>query len=102
MVLDSNIIEGHAHSAADLLGLGHSQIIAGWRRPNKDGKVGIKLYSKRSRSATEWQDQWIDQNGMACEDLQVMDMNGDGRLDIVASGRATNNLKIYWNTSGKK
>ncbi len=40
---------------------------------------------------------WIDKNGMACEDLQVMDMNGDGKPDIVAAGRATGNLKIYWN-----
>jgi hypothetical protein len=31
-----------------------------------------------------------------------MDMNGDGKLDIVASGRATNNLKIYWNNTAIK
>jgi len=29
----------------------------------------------------------------------VLDMNGDGKLDIVAAGRATRNLKIYWNRS---
>lgn len=102
LVLDSNLNEGHALAAADVLGLGHSQIVAGWRRPNKDGKVGIKLYRKKTASATEWENQWIDENGMACEDLQVMDMNGDGRLDIVASGRATNNLKIYWNNPAVK
>jgi hypothetical protein len=38
---------------------------------------------------------------MACEDIQVMDLNGDGKPDIVASGRATKNLKIYWNKSAK-
>ena len=27
----------------------------------------------------------------------VGDFNGDGRPDIVASGRATRNIKIYWN-----
>ena len=42
---------------------------------------------------------WIDDNGMATEDLQVLDMNADGKPDIVASGRATKNLKIYWNRS---
>jgi len=36
---------------------------------------------------------------MACEDLQVADLNGDGRPDIVAAGRATRNLKIYFNES---
>ena len=97
LVLDSNLNEGHALAIADVLGVGHPQVVAGWRRPNKDGKVGIKLYSRKSLSSNEWQAQWIDDNGMACEDLQVMDMNGDGKPDIVASGRATNNLKIYWN-----
>ena len=49
------------------------------------------------------EDEWIDENGIACEDLQVMDLNGDSQLDIVASGRSTHNLKIYWNqTTGKK
>jgi hypothetical protein len=36
---------------------------------------------------------------MACEDLQVADLDGDGRLDIVAAGRATHNHKIYFNES---
>ncbi len=39
----------------------------------------------------------VDENGIATEDLQVLDLNGDGKPDIVASGRATKNLKIYWN-----
>jgi hypothetical protein len=34
---------------------------------------------------------------MACEDLKLADLDGDGKLDIIASGRASNNLKIYWN-----
>jgi hypothetical protein len=25
------------------------------------------------------------------------DLNGDGRVDIVAVGRATKNVRIYWN-----
>jgi ubiquinone/menaquinone biosynthesis C-methylase UbiE len=34
---------------------------------------------------------------MACEDALAADLNGDGRADIVAGGRATHNVKIYWN-----
>jgi hypothetical protein len=34
---------------------------------------------------------------MAAEDLRVADIDGDSRLDIVAAGRATKNLKVYWN-----
>ncbi len=39
----------------------------------------------------------IDDNTMACEDLTVADLNGDGKLDIVAAGRATKNVKVYFN-----
>ncbi|MEN2281131.1 FG-GAP-like repeat-containing protein [Algoriphagus sp. SE2] len=34
---------------------------------------------------------------MACESLTSADLDGDGKLDLIAAGRATNNLKIYWN-----
>ncbi len=39
----------------------------------------------------------VDDNTMACEDLRLADLNGDGRIDIVAAGRATKNVVIYWN-----
>jgi hypothetical protein len=40
---------------------------------------------------------------MACEDLKLADLDADGRLDIVAAGRATNNLIVYWNdTAGTR
>jgi hypothetical protein len=39
----------------------------------------------------------IDESGMATEDLAIADLNGDKRPDIVAAGRATRNVRIYWN-----
>jgi hypothetical protein len=39
---------------------------------------------------------------MACEDLKIADLNGDGKPDIIAAGRSTHNLKVYWNRSGEK
>lgn len=98
-VLDEQVKEGHALATADLLGLGRDQVVAGWRVPNSSNKVGIKLYVPLNKAGTQWQAHWIDDNGMATEDLQVADLNGDGKPDIVASGRATKNLKIYWNRS---
>ena len=100
-VIDDDVKEGHALAAADFDGSGTDQVVAGWRLPNQSGKVGIRLYRKNTNTANKWDSSWIDDNGMACEDLQVADLNGDGRPDIVASGRATKNLKIYWNKSGK-
>lgn len=101
IVVDDNVKEGHALATGDFAGAGYDQLVAGWRVPNKDGKVGVKLYTKTGAAGEQWQQQWIDENGMACEDLQVMDLDGDGKPDIVASGRTTKNLKIYWNKTQK-
>lgn len=97
IVLDDNIKEGHALGVADFSGTGRDQVVAGWRNPNNDGKVGVKIYSMLDDAGERWAAEWVDENGMACEDIQIADMNGDGRPDIIASGRATKNLKIYWN-----
>src|SRR5688572_9797545 len=97
IILDSSLNEGHALGVADFAGAGYDQVVAGWRNPDKEQQVGIKLFFKKDLQGNEWEFSWIDKNGMACEDLQVMDLNGDGKPDIVASGRSTKNLKIYWN-----
>lgn len=99
VVLDADVSEGHAVATADFLGTGSHQVVAGWRVPNKAGKVGVKLYRSKDAAGKEWVSEWIDENSMACEDIQVADLNEDGKPDIVASGRSTHNLKIYWNQS---
>lgn len=96
VVLDSNLKEGHALAVGDILKRGNHQIVAGWRNPNREGKVGIKLYIPKDKQGMSWDSVWIDDNGMACEDLKLADLDGDGKLDIIAAGRATHNLKIYW------
>ena len=100
-VLTAELNQGHALATGDLLGTGRSQIVAGWRNPDKNGKVGVKLFTSTNQENTAWEAHWVDDNGMACEDLVLADLDGDGRLDIIASGRATNNLKIYWNKNSK-
>lgn len=97
IVLDDNLAQGHAIAVADLFGTGSQQVVAGWRNPNRDGKVGVKLYYPVNERATEWASMMIDDDTMATEDIRIGDLNGDGRPDIVAAGRATHNLKIYWN-----
>jgi hypothetical protein len=96
-LLDDSLNQGHALAAADLLGLGRDQVVAGWRNPDTNGKVGIKLYVPADESGARWKTYLIDDNTMAAEDLVVADLDGDGKPDIIAAGRATNNLIIYWN-----
>jgi hypothetical protein len=97
-IIDSSIVDGHAVACADLLGTGSDQIVIGWRAMNKPGtKVGVRLYKARNESGTEWEPMMVDDNGMACEDLLVADLNADGKPEIIAAGRGTKNVKIYWN-----
>lgn len=96
-ILSTDLKDGHALAVADLLSSGRKQVIAGWREPNSENKTGIKLFAAPAKTGDEWKDYWIDNNGMACEDLQIADLDGDGKQDIIAAGRASHNLKIYWN-----
>ncbi|HSI78437.1 MAG TPA: VCBS repeat-containing protein [Lunatimonas sp.] len=96
-VLSETLNQGHGLAAADLLGMGEDQLVVGWREPNDAGEIGVQLFIPKADKT--WEKIWIDQGGMACEDLQVADLNGDGKPDIIAAGRSTNNLKIYWNNS---
>lgn len=97
-LLDDSLKEGHAVACGDLLGNGSDQIVVGWRSKNSDGKVGIKLFAAVDGKAREWRQTTIDDDTMACEDLCLADLDGDGKLDIVAAGRATKNVKVYFNT----
>ena len=96
-ILTSKLNEGHALASSDLLRLGTDQVVVGWREPDEQKKTGIKIFVSQDANGSSWKDFWVDDNGIACEDLQVADLDGDGKKDIVAAGRATHNLKIYWN-----
>ena len=99
--LDESLADGHALGCGDFLGMGRDQIVVGWRAMNKPGvKVGLKLFTPLDAEGKQWRQTLVDDNMMACEDLQLADFNGDGKLDIVAAGRATKNLKVYFNERG--
>ncbi len=99
-VLDESLNQGHALATADFLGTGSLQIVAGWRNPDQSGKVGIRLYQQTTDG--QWKVHTIDDNSMACEDIKAADLNGDGKIDLIASGRRSKNVIIYWNHSGNQ
>jgi hypothetical protein len=97
-VLFDGMADGHALATGDLLGTGMDQIVVGWRGNRRHPKnIGIRLYAPVDDAGEAWEFTTVDKEGMACEDLKIADLNGDGRPDIVACGRATKNVKIYWN-----
>lgn len=95
-VLTDMFSQGHALVCGDFLGIGSDQIVAGWRNPNADKKVGVRLFKPKEEGNIEGYP-LDDSVRMACEDLQAADLDGDGDLDLIASGRATLNVLIYWN-----
>ena len=96
-VIDESLDQGHALATGDFMGAGSDQIVVGWRGTRRTGKVGVKFYYPTNTQRTKWKSLLIDDNEMATEDIRVADLNADGKIDIVAAGRASHNLKIYFN-----
>ncbi|MEO8078009.1 MAG: VCBS repeat-containing protein [Acidobacteriota bacterium] len=95
--IESALTEGHALGWADFDGDGSDELAAGWRR----GKPGVAIYVVDGQGSLKSK-LLVDDGGMDTEDLVVGDFNGDQQPDIVASGRATKNIKIYWNESRQR
>lgn len=89
-VIEDKLSQAHALGWGDFDRDGSDELAVGWR-----GKpFGVAMYKRLPDG--RWNRQLVD-DGMAAEDLAVGDLNGDGRPEIVACGRATANVRIYWN-----
>jgi hypothetical protein len=88
-VIDTELEDGHALAVGDLDGDHRDEIIAGERRGSR-----VILY-RSSPDLTSWSRHVLDEGDMAAADCAVVDLNLDGRLDVVCIGTATANLKWY-------
>jgi hypothetical protein len=94
---------GHAVLIANLDDDDDDELIIGQRDPNKPGTAGprgpgIFLFDPiPGAKPVAFERHTLDDGGMACEDALTADLDGDGRAEIIAGGRATHNVKIYWN-----
>ncbi|MEZ5353903.1 MAG: VCBS repeat-containing protein [Bryobacteraceae bacterium] len=90
--IETGLSQAHALGWGDFDGNGSDDLAVGWR-----GKPwGVAWYT-RTPDGT-WAKRMVD-DGVAVEDLTVDDLNGDGKPEIIAVGRATANVRIYWNES---
>ena len=94
---------GHAVWCANLDDDPDDELIIGQRDPNKSGSTvprgpGVFVFDpKPNPNGLSFERHTIDDGGMACEDAVAADLDGDGHPDLIAGGRATHNVKVYWN-----
>lgn len=98
-IIDDTLKRGHAVSTADIDGDGSDELIIGHsdKGTGDPAGPGVFIYKATNETGSQWTKHIIDNGGVATEDLVVGDLNGDGRPDIVAGGRATHNVKLYVN-----
>jgi len=103
-VIDEQLRWGHSVWFADLDGDGIDELIIGVRddpNPKAGDKFterrGVRIYKNTDGKGATWERMILDNGGVAVEDLVAADLDGDGKIDIIAVGRATGNCRIYWN-----
>jgi hypothetical protein len=104
-VIDDHLKWGHAVWWADLDGDGNDALVIGVRDDlsQKPGeRRGVRIYKALDETGTKWARRVIEDGGVAVEDMTAADLDGDGRIDIVAVGRQTGNVRIYWNEGAQK
>ncbi len=102
-LLDAELKWGHAVWCANLDDDADEELVIGVRDElNDKARCGVRVYDPVDAPQGRWQKHVFDPGGVAVEDLAVADFDGDGRLDVVASGRQTHNVRIYWNETAKK
>jgi hypothetical protein len=101
-VLDDQLAWGHAVWCANLDADAAEELIIGVRDDAGPHRSGVRLYDPQAGSdSVDWRRSLVDPGGVAVEDLAAADLDGDGDTDIVAAGRQTKNVKIYWNEVGR-
>jgi hypothetical protein len=89
---DTTVYGGHALGWADFDGDGSDELAFGFR--GKDTGLAIL---KRDGSGKWQRILRVDDVAMSPEDLSIADLNADGQPDLIACGRATQNIRIYFN-----
>ncbi len=96
LIIDDRLSDVHGVACGDLSGDGDDEIVIACGAGGGGGG-GVRAYMVAADRFTRWQGRWIDEGGLAAEAVRVVDLNGDGRRDIVAAGRGTAGLKAYLN-----
>jgi hypothetical protein len=94
-VIDAALGLGHAIVPVDLDADGSAELVVADRG---DGRQGVYIYTALDASGTSWDKEVLD-GAMQASSCAGADLNGDGRVDVVCIGRATEDLRWYENSS---
>jgi hypothetical protein len=92
-VIDAQLKWGHAVACANVDDDEADELIIGVRDESTPHRCGVRMYDRQPDGS--WQRTLIHPGQVAVEDLAVGDLDGDGRNEIVAVGRATKNAVVY-------
>jgi hypothetical protein len=98
-VLVENLKGCHAVWTADLTGTKVDSAVIGFRGvpEGKKEECVVFVFHPLDAVGEKWEKKVLDEKGVGSEDAICADLNGDGRIDIIAVGRSTKNVKVYWN-----
>lgn len=99
-LLDGTLKGGHAVWTAELDGDAADELIIGQR--DQGAAPGVTIYDPQDAAGTQWSKSVLGEARVAVEDLVASDLDGDGRPEIIAGGRATHNVVILWNRTDRK
>ncbi len=92
-VLDQELQWGHAVACVNLDEDPEDELVIGVRDNAGSHRCGVRLYDRQPSG--EWQRTLVNPGEVAVEDLVAADLDRDGKVEIIAVGRATGNVVIY-------
>ncbi len=87
---------GHGVVPVDFSGAGVDSLLLGFRGEKGKGGHAVVLLHPLDENGEKWEKKVVDDKDMEADGVHAVDLNGDGRIDLVATGKGTN-VKIYWN-----
>ena len=87
---------GHGIVPVDFAGKGVDSLVVGFRGEKGKGGHAVVVLHPLDERGERWETKILDEKDMEADGVHAADFNGDGRIDIAATGKGTN-VKIYWN-----
>ncbi len=95
-VLDEQLKWGHAVACANVDADADQELVIGVRDElSNQHRCGVRIYDPVDPAQGKWNRSLVEPGQVAVEDLVTGDLDGDGRVEIIAVGRATHNAVIY-------